>query len=99
MSGLLHWFYGTQFHHIRFFLQRVTEEMENFLQELKSKVKVALVGGSDLVKIAEQMGGDDGKSEFRPPDKSVYLKIIFLITQPKHMLWVLKRTVSMRRFF
>ena len=35
--------------------------MENFLQELKSKVKVALVGGSDLVKIAEQMGGDDGK--------------------------------------
>ena len=46
--------------------------MENFLQELKSKVKVALVGGSDLVKIAEQMGGDDGKSEFRPPDKSVF---------------------------
>ena len=28
----------------------------------------------------------------RPPDKSVYLKIIFLISQPKHMLWVLKRT-------
>ena len=23
----------------------------------------------------------------------------FLIFQPKHMLWVLKRTVSMRRFF
>ena len=22
-----------------------------------------------------------------------------LISQPKHMLWVLKRTVSMRRFF
>ena len=22
-----------------------------------------------------------------------------IITQPKHMLWVLKRTVSMRRFF
>ena len=36
---------------------------------------------------------------FRPPDKSEYLKIIFLISQPKHMLWVLKRTVSMRRFF
>ena len=33
-----------------------------------------------------------------PPDKSVYLKIIFIIFQPKHMLWVLKRTVSMRRF-
>ena len=35
----------------------------------------------------------------RPPDHSAYLKIIFLISQPKHMLWVLKRTVSMRRFF
>ena len=23
----------------------------------------------------------------RPPDKSVYQKIIFLISQPKHMLW------------
>ena len=35
----------------------------------------------------------------RPLDKSAYLKIIFLIPQPKHMLWVLKRTVLMRRFF
>ena len=35
----------------------------------------------------------------RPPDKSAYLKIIFLISHPKHMLWVLKSTVSMRRFF
>ena len=26
-------------------------------------------------------------------------KLFFLIFQPKHMLWVLKRTVSMRRFF
>ena len=26
-------------------------------------------------------------------------KKYFLISQPKHMLWVLKRTVSMRRFF
>ena len=31
--------------------------------------------------------------------KSAYQKNIFLIPQPKHMLWVLKRTVSMRRFF
>ena len=31
--------------------------------------------------------------------KSVYQKINFLISQPKHMLWVLKTTVSMRRFF
>ena len=33
----------------------------------------------------------------RPPDKSAKSKINFLISQPKHMLWVLKRTVSMRQ--
>ena len=31
--------------------------------------------------------------------KSVYRKNDFLISQPKHMLCGLKRTVSMRRFF
>ena len=35
----------------------------------------------------------------RAPDKSVYWKTIFFISHPKHMLWVLKRTVSMRQFF
>ena len=35
----------------------------------------------------------------RPLVKSAYQKINFLISQPKHMLWVLKRTISMRRFF
>ena len=34
-----------------------------------------------------------------PLVKSVYRKNNFLISQPKHMLWVLKRTVSMRLFF
>ena len=31
--------------------------------------------------------------------KSALRKFNFLISKPKHMLWVLKRTVSMRRFF
>ena len=31
--------------------------------------------------------------------KTAQLKNIFLISQPKHMLWVLKRTVSLRRYF
>ena len=31
--------------------------------------------------------------------KSAYPKNNFLLSQPKCMLWVLKRTVSMRRFF
>ena len=30
---------------------------------------------------------------------SVYQKLFFLISKPKHMLLVLKRTVSMRPFF
>ena len=30
---------------------------------------------------------------------SAYKVINCLISQPKHMFWVLKRTVSMRRFF
>ena len=35
----------------------------------------------------------------RTLDKCAYQKINFLISHPKHMLWVLKRTVSLRRFF
>ena len=38
-------------------------------------------------------------SWFRPLVKSAYQTINFLISQPKHLLWVLKRTISMRRFF
>ncbi|XP_069124608.1 phosphomannomutase 2-like [Argopecten irradians] len=34
---------------------KIQPDMEEFLQKLKSKVDVALVGGSDLVKIEEQM--------------------------------------------
>ena len=30
---------------------------------------------------------------------SAQLKLFFLNTQPKHMLWILKRAVSVRRFF
>ena len=38
-------------------------------------------------------------SVYRTLVKSADQKNNFLISQPKHMLWVLKRTVSMRRFF
>eukprot|EP00026_Physarum_polycephalum_P015318 Phypoly_transcript_15966.p1 GENE.Phypoly_transcript_15966~~Phypoly_transcript_15966.p1 ORF type:complete len:249 (+),score=53.77 Phypoly_transcript_15966:128-874(+) len=33
-----------------------TEEMHNFLKELRKKVAIGLVGGSDLAKMQEQMG-------------------------------------------
>ncbi|RWS16890.1 hypothetical protein B4U79_00181 [Dinothrombium tinctorium] len=37
--------------------QKVSAEMENFLRRLRDRVHVALVGGSDLNKIHEQMAG------------------------------------------
>ena len=39
--------------------------------------------------------------DFYPKERffSSVLKIIFLSSHPKHMLWVLKRTVSLRWFF
>ncbi|KAK2711562.1 uncharacterized protein LOC136026078 [Artemia franciscana] len=45
--------------------QRILPETEEFLvNTLKPIVKVALVGGSDLVKIAEQMGGTEVVNKF-----------------------------------
>ena len=35
----------------------------------------------------------------KPSDKYALLKIDFLISLSKHMLWLLKRTISMRWFF
>lgn len=42
--------------------QRITPDLEEFLQKLKNKVSVGLVGGSDLAKIAWQMGGQGENS-------------------------------------
>ena len=42
---------------------------------------------------------NQSKSLSRPPDESVSWKIIFFISHPKHMLWVLKRTVSLSYYF
>lgn len=39
--------------------QRIKAEMEDFIERLKMKTTVGLVGGSDLAKILEQLGGDD----------------------------------------
>eukprot|EP00794_Sanderia_malayensis_P009145 gene9145-10118_t len=42
----------------------ITPEMKQFLGELREKVVVAVVGGSDLIKIKEQMGGDSLITDF-----------------------------------
>lgn len=44
--------------------QVITNDMSEFLQRLKRDVAVALVGGSDLVKIEEQMGGHEAVAGF-----------------------------------
>lgn len=41
--------------------QVATQEMIDFLQKLKQKCYVGIVGGSDLTKIAEQMGSNGKK--------------------------------------
>lgn len=38
--------------------------MEEFMEKLKKKVTVGLVGGSDLVKILEQLGGDKALGKY-----------------------------------
>ncbi|KAJ7305712.1 hypothetical protein JRQ81_010078 [Phrynocephalus forsythii] len=38
--------------------QKITPEMADFLQALRTKVKVGVVGGSDFEKIQEQLGED-----------------------------------------
>lgn len=45
-------------------MQVVTPEMKDFMKELRKKVTVALVGGSDFPKLQEQMGGDNGRFMF-----------------------------------
>ena len=50
----------------------------------------------DLISLSIDM---DQTIIYSPPDKSVYAKIILLISQSKHMLWILKKKSAMRRFF
>lgn len=45
--------------------QTITPEMYEFLCELDKKVTVGLVGGSDLCKIKEQMGGSAALHRFK----------------------------------
>ena len=40
-----------------------------------------------------------GDHKVRSQDKTLYWKSVFFMSHPKHMLWVLKRTISMRQFF
>lgn len=43
---------------VRVCFQRVTPDMAEFLEDLRKRVRVGVVGGSDLGKIKEQLGND-----------------------------------------
>ncbi|OWK11333.1 PMM2 [Cervus elaphus hippelaphus] len=38
--------------------QKITEDMDCFLQKLRQKIKIGVVGGSDFEKVQEQLGDD-----------------------------------------
>ncbi|XP_047568608.1 phosphomannomutase 2 isoform X6 [Lutra lutra] len=38
--------------------QKITKEMDGFLQDLRQKIKIGVVGGSDFEKVQEQLGKD-----------------------------------------
>ncbi|KAL0617432.1 Phosphomannomutase 2 [Plecturocebus cupreus] len=39
-------------------IQKITKEMDDFLQKLRQKIKIGVVGGSDFEKVQEQLGND-----------------------------------------
>lgn len=41
-----------------FEMQKITKDMDCFLQKLRQKIKVGVVGGSDFEKVQEQLGND-----------------------------------------
>lgn len=49
-------------------LQKIDPEVAAFLQKLRSRVQIGVVGGSDYSKIAEQLGeGDEGRTSRPEP--------------------------------
>uniref|UniRef100_A0A8C6DHR7 Phosphomannomutase n=1 Tax=Moschus moschiferus TaxID=68415 RepID=A0A8C6DHR7_MOSMO len=41
--------------------QKITKDMDCFLQKLRQKIKIGVVGGSDFEKVQEQLGDDEYK--------------------------------------
>ncbi|PNI44147.1 PMM2 isoform 14 [Pan troglodytes] len=54
--------------------QKITKEMDDFLQKLRQKIKIGVVGGSDFEKVQEQLGNDD-RSSYCPSDSPPHLPI------------------------
>ena len=82
--------------------QVIKPEMKEFLMtKLKQKAVVALVGGSDRMKMQEQMGGDDGelfsgtedftpsltRFHFYPHNCTIIRRVVALYIMRIHMLF------------
>lgn len=52
--------------------------MDTYLQELRKKCLIGLVGGSDITKIAEQIGGIQGKIFISI--KAIFDFLVFLLS-------------------
>ncbi|KAB1263249.1 Phosphomannomutase 2 [Camelus dromedarius] len=55
-----------------FEMQKITKDMDGFLQELRQKIKIGVVGGSDFEKVQEQLGSD-GKLHLALVEKYDYV--------------------------
>jgi len=44
--------------------QKITKDMEDFMERLRNKITVGLVGGSDLAKILEQLGSPEAINRY-----------------------------------
>ena len=55
--------------------------MKEFLQKLRKRVVIGIVGGSDMVKQVEQMGGEDGGKRQQQGGGIVQLMILFSVIQ------------------
>lgn len=61
--------------------QVITPEMKEFILNIKKKVVIGIVGGSDYDKMQEQMGGDDGKHIFARVNFVMYKSIYIIVTK------------------
>ena len=81
------------FHHFYKSARSASRQRENFMESLHSdgSATYLLIWAEKIIPLAM-------KSKQKPYPSIVFLSIFFLIFAPKHRLWVLFRTASVRRF-
>ncbi|KAK2097507.1 hypothetical protein P7K49_022958 [Saguinus oedipus] len=57
-SQVPQWLLLTEIQQSHTYVLKITKEMDDFLQKLRQKIKIGVVGGSDFEKVQEQLGND-----------------------------------------